>query len=75
MLCNAEPVGFIAVGMVTGLINSFPGNDGIDSSVVVVLLGIDTIRESTSELVLGYNKKKYINMAVVIFDGMDTNCL
>ena len=51
MFCSAEPEGFIAVGMVTGLINNFPGSDGIDSSVVAVLLGIDMIRESTVELV------------------------
>jgi len=60
MFCSAEPEGLTAVGMVvTGLINNFPGNDGIDSSVVLVLLGIDTMRESTAE-VLDYNIK--INM-------------
>ena len=57
MFCNAEPEGFTVVGMVTGLINNFPGSDGIDSSVVLVLLGIDTIRESTVEL-LGYEQFK-----------------
>ena len=50
MFCNAEPEGFTVVGIVTGLINNFPGSDGMDSSVVLVLLGIDTIRESTVEL-------------------------
>ena len=55
MFCNVEPEGFITVGMVAGLINNFPGNTGIDSSVVGVLLGIDTIRESTVEL-LGYKE-------------------
>ena len=49
MFCNAEPEGFAEVGTVTGLIYSFPGSDGIDSSVVITLLGIDTIRESTVE--------------------------
>ena len=48
MFCNAELEGFTVVDMVTGLINNFPGNDGIDSSVILVLLGIDT--ESTVEL-------------------------
>ena len=54
MFCNAEPEGFTVVGMVTGLMYSFPGSDGIDNSVVVVLLGIDTMRESTVEP-LGYD--------------------
>jgi len=54
MFCNADPEGLAVVDTVTGLINSFPGSDGIVNSMVLVLLGIDTIRESTIEP-LGYD--------------------
>ena len=61
MLCKAEPDGFAVADMVAGLIYNFPGSDGNDSSVVLILLGIDTMRESTIEL-LAYDTKSYTSI-------------
>lgn len=40
----------LAAGMVAGLMYNFPGSVGIDNSTVLVLLGIDTMREPIIEL-------------------------
>ena len=54
MLCSASPVGLTEAG--EELITSLPDDDGIANSVVRVLFGIDTMRESA--VGLNWNKAK-----------------
>ena len=57
MLCSASPVGLTEAG--EELITSLPDDDGIANSVVRVLFGIDTMRESA--VGLDWNKANYNN--------------